>query len=361
MRTADLASTYQSKSDDELLSLVQSEGLSAEAQFVLQNELKRRGIDLTLAIDNARQPEPIFLDKFPQPVRKSAHSVTEFTSAVTRMYCDHFVLFMKVTVPAMAISGVAITVGLQKGRELLSQMFVRPGDYKLIWLKITLLANGAHLIGGLASCASFAAICVAVARITAGSSPLALACLAEIRKRIAPVLRLSLLLIVLIWLAIMISSTSIAAVFFFFPAQARVNSIAIRAIGWTVLSLGLLLVSRFGLAMPAVMLDNYKVGRAMFRSDELTERKWLTLAILLIKSVFGGYIAAMLPFWIAPLIWRYEQLPPWYLTLASYLGVTLVEPFMFIGFALLYIRMSSQTSGEKAEITEAAAAGFNSQ
>ncbi|HVZ18709.1 MAG TPA: hypothetical protein VG897_16450 [Terriglobales bacterium] len=63
----------------------------------------------------------------------------------------------------------------------------------------------------------------------------------------------------------------------------------------------------------------------------------------------------MLPFWIATLIWKYVQLPGWFLTFASYFGVTLVEPVMFIGFALLYIRMSSQTSGEKG-ITESVSA-----
>jgi hypothetical protein len=51
-------------------------------------------------------------------------------------------------------------------------------------------------------------------------------------------------------------------------------------------------------------LDNYRVSQALFRSDELTQGKWLTLAILLAKSLIGGYIAGMFPFWLAGWIWR---------------------------------------------------------
>ncbi len=82
----------------------------------------------------------------------------------------------------------------------------------------------------------------------------------------------------------------------------------------------------------------------MFRSDKLTQGKWLTLAALLAKSLIGGYVAAMCPFWLASLIHATVPLPywfPWILTIASMIAVTLVEPTMFIGFALLYLRMSA--------------------
>ena len=48
--------------------------------------------------------------------------------------------------------------------------------------------------------------------------------------------------------------------------------------------LALLVMSRFGLAIPALLLDDYPVGKAMFRRDALTEGKWHTLADLLAKS-----------------------------------------------------------------------------
>jgi hypothetical protein len=47
-------------------------------------------------------------------------------------------------------------------------------------------------------------------------------------------------------------------------------------------------MSRFGLAIPALILDDYRVGQSMFRSDELTERKWLILAALVGKCTSGA-------------------------------------------------------------------------
>jgi hypothetical protein len=106
-------------------------------------------------------------------------------------------------------------------------------------------------------------------------------------------------------------------------------------------------VSRFFLAVPAVILDDYRVGQAMFRGDKLTEGKWLTLAALLAKSLIGGYIAGMCPFWLASII--HFSVPPgswfrWILTIASIIAVTVVEPTMFVGFALLYLKRTAPES-----------------
>ncbi len=57
----------------------------------------------------------------------------------------------------------------------------------------------------------------------------------------------------------------------------------------------LLVFSRFGLSVPALVLDNGGVSQAMFRSDELTEGKWVTLAILLAKSLIGGTLREYFP------------------------------------------------------------------
>ena len=76
MRTADLATTYHSKTDDELLLLAESEGLTHEARFVLQNELNRRGINI-VAPNEAREPELTLLSKLPKPVLRGVHSVSE--------------------------------------------------------------------------------------------------------------------------------------------------------------------------------------------------------------------------------------------------------------------------------------------
>jgi hypothetical protein len=126
--------------------------------------------------------------------------------------------------------------------------------------------------------------------------------------------------------------------------QVHPGGFAISVLTFGLGGLFLLVMSRFGLAIPALLLDDYPVAQAMFRSDELTERKWLTLAVLLAKSLIGGYVAGMAPFWLASFIPADSQLPswfPWALTIVSIGGVTVVEPTMFIGFALLYLESSA--------------------
>jgi len=64
----------------------------------------------------------------------------------------------------------------------------------------------------------------------------------------------------------------------------------------------------------------------------------MMLAVLLGKSLIGGYIAAMWPFWLASFIRFAAPVPswfPWSLTVMSVISVTVVEPTMFIGFAML--------------------------
>jgi hypothetical protein len=124
----------------------------------------------------------------------------------------------------------------------------------------------------------------------------------------------------------------------------RQTHFLITVVSFGVLALALLVLSRFALAIPAVILDDCKVGQAMFRSDELTEGKWLILAVLLAKCLVGGYVAAFWPFWLASVIHVTTPLPtwfPWILTVASIIGVTVAEPTMFVGFALLYLKTSA--------------------
>ena len=95
------------------------------------------------------------------------------------------------------------------------------------------------------------------------------------------------------------------------------------------------------------MLDNFSAGKAMFRSDELTEGKWLTLLPLLSKSLIGGYVAGMSPYWLASWMLAGKPAPfdlTWLLAIISAGAVTLIEPTMFVGFALLYLKTSGTAS-----------------
>jgi hypothetical protein len=87
----------------------------------------------------------------------------------------------------------------------------------------------------------------------------------------------------------------------------------------------------------------------MLRSDELTQGKWLILAALLAKSLVGGYVPGMCPFWLASSVRASAPLPswfPWILTVASIIGVSVVEPTMFIGFAWFYLKMSATPTAQ---------------
>jgi hypothetical protein len=59
----------------------------------------------------------------------------------------------------------------------------------------------------------------------------------------------------------------------------------------------------------------------------------------------------MLPFWLTRWAWGYIQLPWWVPAIGSIAAVSLVEPFLFIGFALLYIRMSVPSSAPNASLS----------
>jgi hypothetical protein len=61
----------------------------------------------------------------------------------------------------------------------------------------------------------------------------------------------------------------------------------------------------------------------------------------------------MLPFWLARWIPANVTLPWWFgwsLTIASVCAVTVIEPVMFIGFALLYLKTSEQSSAEATQL-----------
>ncbi|HLM80607.1 MAG TPA: hypothetical protein VK302_08230 [Terriglobales bacterium] len=226
---------------------------------------------------------------------------------------------------------------LEHKTEMIEIFFVNQAEYLVLWI---------------ASCLSFGAICSAMHQIKEGTIQSFQDSFTAVRQRMGPFLRLSLLLYFLLCLAAAAASLLSTGVFWIArQRQAHLSHFTIQLAVFTTIGLALLVFSRFALAMPALILDNCRVGQAVFRSDELTEGKWLTLAALLFKSLVGGYAAGMCPFWLASWISRDAPLPswfPWLLDAASVGAVIVVEPTMFIGFALLYMRMSTRlpASGE---------------
>jgi len=354
MQIQDLARVYHTKTNEELLQLVEDSGqLTPEARVVLDCELARRRInpvaDLRTEeesdqgrIERRRPHETLF--------RPDSHVVSEFVTEVLRVYHSQFWLFVKLIVPAIAVGYVAVVMGRNEGREIARhlprgiEMLGHQTELMEIWF-----ANLAgYLVSWMVFSFCFGAICSAVRQTEVGIIPSVPGSFAVVRERMGSLLCLSLLLFLLLLVVEAVAGLAGAGTLWVLhQRQSHVSSFSIYVVSFGFVSVGLLLLSRFGLAIPALVLDNCRVGQAIFRSDELTEGKWLTLAVLLAKSIMGGYAAGMLPFWLASWIRASTPLPawfPWALTVASFAGVTVVEPTMFIGFALLYLRTSASPS-----------------
>jgi len=347
----DLTAAYQTKTDEELLQLARNpEQLTPEAHAALKSELAKRRIDSAELLNVQEENDQSELGQ--QRISGTLHlreseSVGEFVSEVLRVYHGHFWLFVRLIAPAVIVGYFAVVIGRNEGGEIARRL---PRGFEFLGheteiLEIWFVNFVGFLVSWMAFSFSFGAICSAVGQISAGVVPSASDCFAEVRKRIGSFLRLSILLFFLA-LAAVAAAGLLGVAFFWILHQRHMHPsiFMIRVVSFLCVGLTLLVLSRFGLALPALILDNCRVGQAVFRSDELTEGKWLTLAILLAKSLIGGYIAGMFPFWLAGWIWAYVRLPRQFLAVVSIAGVTVVEPFMFIGFALLYIRMAASLS-----------------
>lgn len=348
MQIQDLAKSYQTKTDEELRQLAtNSEQLTSEAKSVLRSELARRKIDATEYAEAQAEKEHLgdnatsrglSLPGYPRPIG-------ELVEEVLRVYRGQFWFFMKLVAPAVVVGYIAVRMGHnaaweiarhlpRDGRALLSHQT----EFVEIWLSTSL----GYLVSWIAFSFSFGAICFGVGQIRKGDTPSVPDSLTAVCHRLGSFLQLSLLLFFLILVAEGAGGLLSGGIFWILQyGHVHPGHIAIWALTFGIACLALLLMARFGLAVPALILDDYRVGKAMFRSDELTQGEWLSLAVLLGKSLIGGYLVGMCPFWLASFIPSTSRLPlwfPWILNVASITGVTVVEPMMFIGFALLYLR-----------------------
>lgn len=190
----------------------------------------------------------------------------------------------------------------------------------------------------------FAILCFATREIDRGRSPDFSNSLRGLRLRIGRFVGVSLLLLCITLVALFLAGLVLGAIIWM-ANRLHFHGLPSLALGLLFGVLALLPVSRFGLAIPAVILDDCRVSQSMIRSDESTEGKWLILAALLTKSLIGGYVVGMSPFWLG----SYVPLPftgwfGWLLIALSIAAVSTVEPIMFIGFTLLYLKTASSSS-----------------
>jgi hypothetical protein len=365
MQMQDLAKAYETKTDEELLQLTaHSEQLTPEAHAVLKGELAKRRID---GAERLKVQEGSNQGRVEQPttsgtrLRSDSHEVGEFVAEVLRTYHRHFWLFFKLIAPAVVVGYVAVIMGRNEGQEIARHLprGVEILEHKTQVYEIWFANSAGYLVSWMAFCLSFGAICSAVGQIEAGVAPSVPDSFAAVRERMGSFLRVSLLLLFIFLVAAAAAALlSLGFLWVLNHRQFHSSRFAMQVLSYGFGCGALLLLSRFALAMPAIILDNCRVGQAVFRSDELTEGKWLALAVLLAKSVIGGYVAGMCPFWLASWIPVNVALPswfPWVLTVASIAALIVVEPTMFIGFALLYSRMSTVSSSSSGEFAGALA------
>jgi hypothetical protein len=354
MQIQDFVKAYQAKSDEELIQLAGApDQLAAEARLALEGEISRRAIkiadhsDVSQHDGNGRGARRSIPSERSQTGDGENEGVLDFVAEVLRTYHSHFWLFFKITAPGVIITTFAIISARNEVREISRHLPRGIGllEHKTEFLKIGLINYSAWILSWIVFSFVFGATCVALEETVAGFTASAWRSFLNIRERLGPFLRLSLLLLVLFVVTEAASALLGTGAFWVLHQwPIRSTGLLIRAVSYVLAGLVLLFVSRFLLAVPAVILDDCRVGQALLRSDKLTEGKWLTLAALLAKSLIGGYVAAKCPFWLASFAHVTAPLPswfPWILTIASMIAVNVVEPTMFVGFALLYLKMSA--------------------
>ncbi len=191
-------------------------------------------------------------------------------------------------------------------------------------------------------CFAFAAMCIAVAKIQSGEPALVEECFEVVRRRIGAFTRAALALGLLVALSLMLTLlvTGVLAVTssrrYVLPARNEWGIMGLCI--WAFFLWG---VARFGLAIPALFLENVNVRRALHRSYHLTHGCSMILALLLLESVAGSYVAYLIPQWVWRAAYMHGLASIWMSWVAVGVGIVagmLLQPHMLVGFASLFLR-----------------------
>jgi hypothetical protein len=262
-------------------------------------------------------------------------STIEFLHEVLAMYRKRPGVFLQLLVPALVLAFGAVYAGQDLAFRMRAGIpegsldifpyaamgFVRLGSAFLAWLLYSF---------------AFAGVALAVERLHAGEEVSAEECLGRAREHPGRLMAVASSLfaifaaaqVLLIWGLVWLLGTL---------PQHWVLMTQFVAVAQVAL---MVVMSRFALAIPAVVLDGCRFGECYFRSDEYTERRWSALIGLLVESVVGGSLAWLAPYYIAEWLGVSisERWQEWVLFGIGMTGAALVQPPMFIGFSWLYIR-----------------------
>jgi hypothetical protein len=347
MHDPELVHTYQEKTDEELFQLLaEAHSLTLEAYSALVNEVASRGIDARQVTDAKSQSA---LSHAWRAMPLKLQSVGAFGQDILMVYHNQFWLFLKLMTPAVVVGYIAVTLGRSQANGMMRGIVPGSEVHTHIFLVFVaaLVRIGSYLVSWVCSCWSFAAICNVIFRARTGSNSSFSESFFSIRDRTGTFLRVSCLLFVVFGVSMAAASMgSVGIVWALRHYHAHPTHLQFQVISWTCAGLALLMLSRFGLAIPVVVLEDCTMAQSMFRSNELTQGKWLMLTILTGKFLVGGYVAAMSPYWVVAIIPVTLGLPSWFgniLSLASVFNVSLIELFLFIGFTLMYLQSSASS------------------
>ncbi len=272
----------------------------------------------------------------------------QFVREVASLYHRNAWLFLKMLLPAAIFGYMALLLCTNRANEIGEHL---PRGLAILEHKVELAEMTAYRWGGFAAdwvlyCFAFAGMTVAVRKLAEGEPVEVEECFQPVRERLLPFLSLSFVLWMLTIAACLTSVFVFSFVRIQFLAVFRWAQHDALLLGFATMFPGLLVVSRFGLALPALILEHCKVKQSFFRSDELTESCWTILALLLLESVGGSYLAFVLPQWLAGFAIAHGFVPWWMSWAALAVGLLagiLLQPHMLVGFALLHVRRADDT------------------
>jgi hypothetical protein len=271
-----------------------------------------------------------------------------FVRDVASLYHRNVWLILKMLLPAAIFGYFVLYLCMARAAEIASEL---PRGPAILAHKIELVEMAAFRFGGFAAdwmfyCFAFGAITVAVRKLADGEIPQVEECFAPVRERLVPFLTLSLLLLLLTLVLCVVFIFVFTVLPIHLSSAFRLMTYGRLITGFAMMFPGLLIASRFGLAVPALILERCSIRQSFFRSDELTEGCWTILAILLLESVFGSLLVLEIPQWLFAAAFSHGFAPWWMSLVTLSIGILLgilVQPHLLVGFALLHVRRADST------------------
>ena len=345
-----LSRTYQTKTDDEILILgSQVRDLTPEAHRALRDELARRGVEpppaAEIVLDQRVEAAPRL--GLAAQAHRAPLPVADFIAEVVRIHYGRFWLFFRLMTPAVLIGYLAFFFSRYEIREIERKLphGVGLAHHPIAIFQIGVLNYSRFLISWLGFSFAFVYISSAVRQWKQDEGLPSQPKSGEFRARWGKFLQLSLLLFLMFAVLQALALFVLIGVW----ALARWQNIHLGGLTTSLMpyvlsTLAICIFSRFALAIPVFLWEHTTIVRSIFRSGELTEGEWLNLAVFLVKSLVAGYVAGMLPYWLAGWFLAGRMVPWWFddaLLIVSVAAVSAVEPMLFIGFAVLYEHRSA--------------------